>query len=247
MKTALMAAAPLGVVLAWLAALAMDPGRLGPSAVVLVATGSVALASVSTVGMVVNRSRWARRTGWLPVLIGGGLALSRDLDPAWIVAVAVTFAAAVTLGGRGLDPLVRRLPAAAGPPSRAVVVPLLLLTTPALLGLAGGRAAGAPTVMVGLTSLAVAIWFARALPGAVITVRYLWPLLALTLTPAQPLLPAVLSAVAAAAVATTSWHPSVKAAVHPPYQRGKAIPIPPELTPPNVLDAAEVDERGRPR
>ncbi len=242
-----MAAAPLGVALAWLAALAVDTGRLGPGALTLVAMGLVSLASVSTVGMVVNRSRWARRTGWLPVVIGGGLALSRDLDIAWVVAVAVTFAAAVALGGRGLDQLVRRLPAATGPPSRAVLVPLILLTVPGALGLAGGGEVGAQTVVVGLSSLAAAIWFARALPGALMIVRYLWPLLALTLSATQPLSVAIVSVIASAIVAATSWHPSVKTAVHPPYQGGTAIPIPPELAPRQILDAAEVDERGRPR
>jgi hypothetical protein len=35
-------------------------------------------------------------------------------------------------------------------------------------------------------------------------------------------------------------------AFYPPRETGKAYPIPPELAPKEVLDAAEIDERGRP-
>ena len=73
------------------------------------------------------------------------------------------------------------------------------------------------------------------------------PALAVGLAPTQPLLPAVVGAGAGVAIAMLAWHPSVKTAFHPPREIGTPHPIPPELAPTQVLDAADIDERGRPR
>jgi hypothetical protein len=39
----------------------------------------------------------------------------------------------------------------------------------------------------------------------------------------------------------------VRDAFYPPTETGSAYAIPPELTPPEILDAADLDERGRRR
>jgi hypothetical protein len=57
----------------------------------------------------------------------------------------------------------------------------------------------------------------------------------------------VVASALAVAVAALTWHPSVKASYHPPREVGTTFPIPPELAPREVLDAAEVDDSGRPR
>jgi hypothetical protein len=48
-------------------------------------------------------------------------------------------------------------------------------------------------------------------------------------------------------VLAMAWHPEVKVAFHPPRETGRVFPIPPELAPKEILDAADLDERGRPR
>jgi hypothetical protein len=45
----------------------------------------------------------------------------------------------------------------------------------------------------------------------------------------------------------TAWGSSVKASYHPPREVGTTFPVPPELAPAEVLDAAEIDDTGKPR
>jgi hypothetical protein len=71
-------------------------------------------------------------------------------------------------------------------------------------------------------------------------------MLALGLAPFLGLLPGVAAVLVAVIVAAFSWRPEVKASYHPPREVGSTFPIPPEMTPPDVLDAAHVDDKGRP-
>jgi hypothetical protein len=139
------------------------------------------------------------------------------------------------------------LPAAFGPPERAVLIPLILLGFPTLLGFAAWDEQAATTLVVGLTAPIAAIWYSRVLPGGLLAVRILWPALAIGLAVTLGLAPGVTSLVGGALVAVLAWHPSVKVAFHPPREKGTAYAIPPELAPPEVLDAARLDEKGRPR
>ncbi len=58
--------------------------------------------------------------------------------------------------------------------------------------------------------------------------------------------PGSLAAIAGVAVVIAAWHPAVKASYHPPVEAGTSFPIPPELAPGEILDAAEIDDSGRP-
>jgi hypothetical protein len=51
----------------------------------------------------------------------------------------------------------------------------------------------------------------------------------------------------ALAVLILAWHPSVKVSFHPPREVGSVFPIPPELAPSEIREAAHLDERGRAR
>ena len=53
------------------------------------------------------------------------------------------------------------------------------------------------------------------------------------------------SAAMGLSAAVLAWHPSVKTAYHPPREAGSTFPIPPELTPRQILDSADLDEHGR--
>jgi hypothetical protein len=99
---------------------------------------------------------------------------------------------------------------------------------------------------VGLTAPLAAFWFARVLPGGLFGVRIVWPALALGLAFTLELWPALVSVCGGLGIAALAWHPSVGVSFHPPRERGTVYPIPPELAPREVLESAELDEKGRP-
>ncbi len=211
--------------------------------VILIAL-SLWVATVAAIaGILVNRSRWARRLG---LAVTGGHAVVAVIAPAdavWAAAVALSATAAVAVAAPWLDRHVRGRPAAFGPPARAVILPLVLVAVPLVVGVAGGG--GFFGLAAGTTALLAAFWFTRAMPGALVAVRALWPVVGLAL--AWPVGWPAGAAVAALALAVAglAWDVSVRAAVVT-LERGSVVPIPPELTPPDVLDAADLDDHGRP-
>ena len=58
---------------------------------------------------------------------------------------------------------------------------------------------------------------------------------------------AVVSAGLGITIAIVARDPSVKVAFYPPRERGSVFPIPPELAPHEILEAADVDEKGKRR
>jgi hypothetical protein len=240
-------ASPLVAAVLWTAALAVDPGPLAPWSVLLVGLGLLSMSAISVIGMVLVGGRWARYTAFASVGAGLLVAVARPVDAIWLAALA----ASITAGGLLFLPRVtdriRRLPSAAGPPPRAVAVPLILAATPYAIGLAAWDQPTTAPVVVGLTALATALWYSRVLPGGLYAVRLIWPLLAIGLAAFQPIAAAVVSVVTGVTVLALAWHHDVEVAFHPPRETGRVFPIPPELTPREILDAAELDEQGRPR
>lgn len=245
MKPPLAALAPLAAALAWTAALIIEPGPFpGSPSVLLIGVGCISCAAVSTTGMVVVGGRWAHRLGWLVTGVTAGIAVVRPIDTAWVIAAFSSMGAAlalVFLAGR-----IRQLPSAAGPPNRAVLLSLVLLAVPIALGL---TATGPiwPNLVIGLGGPIAALLYTRVIFGGLVVTRVVYPVTSLALSPL--LEPAAIVVVIALATTVTAlaWHPSVKTAFHPPRQTGSAFPIPPELTPNEVLDAARIDDTGKPR
>lgn len=239
------AALLLGATGAWTVVLGAGVPARDDVAVVMVSL-SLWVATVSAVtGMLLVRSRWARH---LAMAVTGGHALVALMVPAggwWSAAAIATASAALAIGSPWLDPHIRGRPPVSGPPTRALLVPLILVAVPLAIGLSGGG--GVVGLATGLTALLAAFWFVRVLPGALLAVRVLWPLVAVAL--AWPLgWPAgFASAVLGLVVAILAWGAEVRAAVVRLETRGSVVPIPPELAPPEILDAARIDDRGRPR
>lgn len=229
---------------AWTAVMAAGLDAHSDVALVLMAISLWVATVVAVAGMLVARARWARRLGLAVTASHGVIALLVAPDLWWGVAAIMSAVIAVGIGGPWLDGLVRDRAAASGPPARAVLLPLVLIGVPFALGVSRGD--GATAVIVGLSALGTAYWFIRTLPGALLSVRVLWP--AVGLIGAVPLgWPAgVTAATAGVAVAALAWDSSVRNAVHPLVEQGTVVRIPPELAPKDVLDAAELDDRGRP-
>jgi MFS family permease len=240
-------ASPLVAAVLWTIALTVDPGPLAPWSVFLVGFGLMTTATVAVVGMIIVAGRWARRTGLASILAGLLIAVARPVDTLWVAAVVVSVLAWVVLFLPSVNERIRKLPSASGPPPRAVLVPLVLVATPFTVGLAAWDRPTVATVIVGLSAPLAALWYSRVLPGGLYAVRIIWPLLALALAPLQPLPAAVVSALTALVVVVLAWGRQVEIAFHPRREKGQVFPIPPELAPKEILDAAQIDERGRPR
>jgi hypothetical protein len=246
-KVQVASATPLIASVLWVAALLAEPGALAAGSVLLIGVTLLALSSVAVVGMVLSGGRWARLTAFEVVACCATVAVIRPIDLMWVVALAATAVALAALFSGSVVSSIRRLPAAAGPPERAVVVPLALLSFPFVVGLAAWEDPTPATLVVGLTAPVAALWFARVLPGGLLGVRAVWPTMAVGLALIQDPAPAVASALTGALIAALAWGRSVKVAFHPPRETGTSFPIPPELAPREVLDAARLDEKGRPR
>lgn len=230
---------------AWTVVLAISSSDLSDPATVLIAVSLWSATVTAVTGMLVARARWARRLGLAVTAAQGGVALVFAPGPWWGAALVVSAVTAVSVGGPWLDGIIRGRPSASGPPTRAVLVPLVLLGVPYLLGMAGGEGT-APLILAG-SALVAAFWFIRVLPGALLVVRAVWPVLALALAWPMGWPTGAAAASAGLAVAFLSWHSSVRTAVRPLVETGSRLPIPPELAPRGILDAADLDESGRPR
>jgi len=174
------------------------------------------------------------------------LAVVRPIDLLWGLALASNLMAAIAVLSPALIAGLRKLPAAGGPPARAVLLPLFLIGLPFPLGISAWAVASPGTLIVGVSAPLAALWFARVFPGGLYAVRIIWPALAIGLSFTQWWAPAIVSVISGAVVGVLAWHPSVGIAFHPPREVGTVYPIPPELTPREVLDSADLDDHGRP-
>ena len=234
----------LAAVLSWTAVVALG-ADLSSHSTLRVGISMILTATIATVGIVVASARWARRLAMVAVVMGPLAAASAPLDTLWVAALILTAAAAAVLLSPRLA--VRKLPSATGPPANAVILPLVLVISPFAYGLTGAGSPPWAVLLAGGAALVAAFLYARVIRGGLLAVRYVWPMLALGLLFAMETPAAVTSAFLAVAVVALSWSPEAKAAFHPPRQVGTTLPIPPELSPREILDAANIDEKGRPR
>ncbi|MGD2103324.1 MAG: hypothetical protein PVG83_13925 [Acidimicrobiia bacterium] len=247
MRASLSASTPLVAAIVWTVALMVDSSPYDTAAATLIAAGLLTTSSVATVGMIVTGGRWARLLALGAVLATTVVAVLRPVDVLWMLGIGATAISLFALFSPGLTRTIRRLPSASGPPPRAIAGPLLALYAPVLLGLAGSEADEWALLVVGLSAPVAAFMYTRVLPGGLMAVRIIWPAAALALAPLLGPLCGSVTAALAVGVAVASWHPLAKASYHPPQEKGTALPIPPELAPSDVLDAAEIDDRGRRR
>ncbi len=246
MKSPLLAVTPLVAVVIWTIALIVDSGPFDGISVFLICISLLGMATTSVVGIVVVGGRWARRLGLVVVGATALLAVVRPIDSFWIIGLAATSLAGAALFMPSLTTGVRKLPAAVGPPPRAVLVSLTLLGTPLVLGVTQSGSAPWATLVVGLTAPLAGFAYSRVLPGGLLAVRILWPVLAIGAAIPMGWPGGLISAGLGALVAALAWDPSVKTAFHPPREVGSSYPIPPGLAPKEILDEAGIDDRGKP-
>ena len=232
--------------LAWALTLVFGSGPLADSAAALLAVDQLVVGTVVGVGIVLARGRWTRRVA---VLLLGGQALLGivvNADGWWIGAVATTAIGIAAVAGPWLGGWLRKLPRADGPPPRAIIMNLGLIALPSLVAVTGF--AGVPVAGWLLSSFALAAaWaYSQAWLPALWVVRVALPFLGIAAAAALPWWGALVLGLAVTALTALAWSPEVRqATLSPAAIPVDLVPIPPELTPPQVLEEAGFDNRGK--
>lgn len=238
---------PLLAALAWVFALIVDPASWDETSVFLIGFGLVLNGTVASVGIVIAGGRWAQRLALLVMAGTGVIAVARPVDALWVVAIALSALGVLALLTPPLVSHIRKLPSASGPPERSVLLTLAMLGVPLLVGLASWTGANWATLVAGLTAPLAAFAYARVLPAGYYLARFGWPVLAALLSIPQDMAAGIATVACAVAVFALGMDSSVRVAFYPPVERGSAYAIPPELAPREVLDAAQIDDKGRRR
>lgn len=221
-------------------------GPLESGAGPMVGIGHLLLTAVTIVGALVGAARWSLGLGLGLTVVSAALAIAHPVGPAWVVLVGLTALAAGGLIATGLRGTIRLRPRADGPPARATALPLALLGVPLVVGVVQPGGVDAVDWLVVALSAAIAVWYSQALPGSLWVARFGSPALVGVSAVAVDV-PAALPVMAVfIGISALAWTTDARIAVQPLAEPGKAISIPAELAPRDVLDAAGLDDRGRP-
>ena len=228
------------------ARLLIAPAPWAPAAAALLAGTGIGLTVIAVAGVLLAKGRWARALGAGLALLWLGVGAAPDPDPLGTVMLAAGGVALICFVGPWLSRgWLRRLPSAGGPPPVAVAVVLGLLGIPVLVALARPSGPEPAGWALALAAAVLAWGLARALTPALWGVRLGLPVLGAVAAAAAGLPAGLWLGIGTVLVAALSWHPAVPPALRPPLTtRARGIPIPPELAPAAVLEAAGVDDRG---
>lgn len=232
--------------LAWALTLVFGSGPLADSAAALLAVDQLVVGTVIGVGIVLARGRWTRRAALL--LLGGQALLGVFLtaDGWWIGAVLTTAIGIGAVAGPWLGGWLRKLPRSDGPPTRAVIMNLGLIALPSLVAVAGLDGVPATGWLLSGFALAAGWAYSQAFLPALWAVRVALPVLGMVAAAALPWWGALVLGLAVTALTALAWSPEVRqATLSPAAVPVDLVPIPPELTPPEVLETAGFDTRGR--
>ncbi len=230
--------------LAWCTLLAVDPASAASER--LIAADGLVLASIAVVGILVAQARWARRLSIAVMVTLPILSIGVNVGFWWWAALGLGGVGLLGVLGPGLRPIVRQLPSASGPPVKSVLLIISLLAAPTVIAVmrpVHGAGWIAAAVCVG-----VGAWYAKAAPAALAVVRIAPPVAILAAgVIGHEAWQLILAAPFAAFVAYLAWTADARLAVHPLIASERPVPLPPQLVPPEILDAAGLDARGRPK
>ncbi|MDF1594534.1 MAG: hypothetical protein P1T08_00365 [Acidimicrobiia bacterium] len=235
----------LAAAAAWTLTLAFGEPTIGSSAAAVAAIDLLLVTVTAIVGIVVARARWARRYALVIICFMGAMALTMQISNNWIVALALTGLAVVAVTGPSLDGYLPER-SVAGPPPKAVALPLLLLLFPGVAAFASGSPVSvAAWLVIGGTPV-VAWAYGKAYVAGLWAARVAVPIAAMAMMWSLDPWSMVLLSAAVAGEFWLAWSGEAALAIDVSDQirLARSIPIPPELTPPEVLAAAGVDEHG---
>ena len=234
--------------LAWALVLAFGSGPFAGSSAALLAGDLLVVGTVVAVGIVLSRGRWTRRAAL--VLLGGQAATGVvfEVDGWWMAAVMLSALAIGSVSGPWLARWLRRLPRADGPPPRAVSLSLGLMALPALVAVTAPEGVLAGGWVLSAFSLIAAWTYSQAWLPALWAVRVGLPVFGIVAGAGLPWIGILVLGLGVVILTALAWSPDVRrAAMTPTPAPVDLIPIPPELAPPEILEAAGLDDRGRPR
>lgn len=234
------------VTISW-SMLLFSQGPWAADAAALMAACLLALTAIAVAGMLVASSRWGRWLGVTISVVPPLLAMTVPVGPWWIANLVVSGAVLAALAGTATSGVIRRLPRADGPTPRVVAFILGLAGVPLLVAVVSPHGLGAPEWLIAGSSAAAAFAYAKAQPYSVLAVRALYLAVAVTAAVLAGWPRGALWALTGVVVTAFAWHRDIRLAVRPLSGRGRAVPILPELVPSDVLEAAGLDEHGRPK
>ncbi len=207
----------------------------------LASLGLLLMVIVGLVGLFVARGRWARRYLWVALVIEGALFVRSGSFSLVLVAI---LAAALSLGLPGLDGWIRQLRKADAPPSAAVLLPLALLSVPAVLGLTVDSNPG--VWAFSLTSVIGAWSYARAHRLTLWALRLAYPAIGIGVAVGLPFLQAITMSAVAGLCVVLAWMPGALRGIQPlDPRRIEAKPVFAEMAPPEIMDEIGRDSHGR--
>ncbi len=243
-RITLAAIALFGAHLAWAARIGLGETPLSSRGQMLVSADLVVVGMVATVGVLLGRTPWTRRLALWAVAAQAIAALTHSIDGGWVVAAALSTAA-----GLGLAPAPSgrwfAFPPREPVPAKATALALSLLAFPSVIG-----ATGRPqTTVAGLVAAGLALggaWaYSRAMLSGLWFGRVGLPIAIVAAAIGLAVPSAALLIGAAAAVTWLAWTSDARVAAGPLVRSHAAVPVLPEMVPPEILEAAGFDPKGR--
>ncbi len=238
----------VGAVLGWVAQLLTGPVPWPTESAALLAAGLVLLHGILAVATLLAPGRWVSASATLVGLAELGLALTIPLSVTWWVAVALTAGAVTSMWRRSLVMLHAAVTRPDRVPPVATALAVGLMALPAVVGAAGVEGVTAGGWVLAGAGVLLGWAYMRALVSALWVIRIALPVLGVWAGLGMP--PAAGVAIAAVSVALTAlaWTKPALAAANPlAPERVKPVPILPEMVPPELLEAAGFDAKGRPK
>lgn len=207
----------------------------------LAGSGLLVVTTVGVVGLFLARGRWARRYLWFAIGIESAMFV---IFATGSIVLAMIGVAAVSLGSPGLDGWIRQLRKADAAPHPAVVLPLLLLTVPALTGLVR-QPNTFDWILTGL--VVVLAWsYGRAHLPTLWILRLLYPIVSLLVAFATPGWSGLALGALAAAATALAWSPGALRGIQPlEARRVDARPVFAEMAPPGLMEEIGRDRSGK--
>lgn len=211
----------------------------------MVAVGHLVLTAIAIVGALVGAARWSVGLGVGLTLVSVVVAIAHPVTPAWVIMLTAATVAASGLVGTRLQAVVRQRPPADAPPPRATALAIGMLTAPVVLGAVQPDGVDPLDWAMAGAAIAIAVVYTRAGVPAVWSTRIGLPLLTVASGLAVDFPETVIPMVTFGTLSVLAWTEEARLAAIPHAAPGRSVPIPAELAPNEILDAAGLDERGR--
>ena len=234
----------LASALLWSAVISTDDSYAASSGFVLSAA-LVLSVTVAVAAIVAGASKWGHRLAMGSAMSMIALGAIIPLAVPTVIAMVLAGLALIGLNASGIASLVRQRPPADGPPAKAVVLSVAMLTSPILWAVMSPDGLSAAALIATVVIWSALAFYARAVPGALLVARYISPAALMVLAILDGTFTGALIGSTAVGLAALAWTVDARIAVNPLAEPGTTVLIPPELAPRDILDAAGLDDRGR--